>query len=103
MSHSHSLRFSGSGSTTAWDTTSAANVGTSVKYDMFVNQSGIADNTDPVSAYTGVLGTGSTANKIDRLEAQKVINAALAQIQAYLGATNYAKLTRVTLRLDMTS
>ena len=100
-----SVRFSGNSSTANFPIPTAnaatddrcADVGTSVKWDLFINQTGAS--AAALTAYVGD-ATGE-ANKVDADEAQLVANAALAQLESYLGSTNYGKLNRITIRCEM--
>ena len=92
-----SVRFSGNSSTGNFPITASTNVGTSVKWDLFINQTGAS--AAALTAYVGD-ATGE-ANNVDADEALLVANAALAQLQSYLGSTNYGKLNRITIRCEM--
>ena len=80
-------------------TTNSEVVGTPVQYgqmpyDVIISESGL-----PQVHYAGAT---SDANRIDSIDASIITAAALGQISAKLG-TNYAKVERIVIRIDMKS
>ena len=76
----------------------STDIGSSAKYDLFINQTGAA--AAALTAYVGD-ATG-TAAKLDVDEAEIVARAAHAQLEKFLD-TNYPKVSKITIRVDMTT
>ena len=60
----------------------------------------ISQNGSSTTSYTGAT---STANVIDSADAALISSAALRQISTMLGATNYAKVSKIVIRIDTTT
>ena len=86
------VRFSGISSTSAFPVTDASSVGTK-KYDVLIAQEGWTLN--------GTQHAGLGTDQISSADAALIANAALAQIRSYLGANSYAKVARVSIRVDL--